>query len=420
MTNRQWFALHSWAGFVLGALLLLVCISGVLATLSYEIQYLSDSKYRALTPRSAAVNWAQLEQNLAAAYPDSQLISAQVHQQRYLAGEAALATPAGFRFAYFDPASGALTGSGDWGRLSRFLRNLHMYLSMGSSGKVVVTSLSFLLLISLISSFFVYRNWWRQWFRSPGSWRWAVRNSWASWHKLIGLWSWWFLLLMTVTGLWYFAEHWLLRSELAYYPPPPAAALSAAPPATADKGLLSLAGIIAIAQAQRPELDIRTVLYNSHVKAPIVLSGQDDTVLVRDRANRIYLDSNGQLLGRQYAAELGLLARLSDMADPLHFGNFSGLTVKLIYALFGSGLCILVAGGMRMHWLRTKHKQPQLARWLGLFGWLALALALSGTVWTAVSFSQRELSRLPLSPMLGTVLQQPAVQPSCSSNAAAC
>lgn len=415
MTNRQWFALHSWAGFVLGALLLLVCISGVLATLSYEIQYLSDSKYRALTARSGAVNWAQLEQNLAAAYPDSWLISAQVHQQRYLAGEAALATPTGFRFAYFDPASGALTGIGDWGRLSRFLRNLHMYLSMGSSGKVVVTSLSFLLLISLISSFFVYRNWWRQWFRSPGSWRWAVRNSWASWHKLIGLWSWWFVLLMTVTGLWYFAEHWLLRSELAYYPPPPTAALSATPPAQP----LSLSQITAIAQQHRPELDIRSVLYNSNAKAPIVVTGQAGDLLLRDRANRVYLDGAGKVIGSQSSADLASLAYLTDMADPLHFGNFSGLTVKLIYALFGSGLCILVAGGMRMHWLRTKHKQPLLARWLGVFGWLALALALSGTVWTAVSFSQRELNRLPLSPLLGSVLQ-PAAQPSCSSVSAAC
>lgn len=408
MTNRQWFALHSWAGFVLGCLLLLVCVTGVLATLSYEIQYLSDSKYRALTPRSAAVNWTQLEQNLATVYPDSQLISVQVHQQHYLAGEASLATPAGFRFAYFDPASGTLTGSGNWGRPSRFLRNLHMYLSMGSSGKVIVTSLSFLLLISLVSSFFVYRNWWQQWLRNPGKWRWAVRNGWASWHKLIGLWSWWFVLLMTVTGLWYFAEHWLLKTELPYYPAVPKAALVTQP---STQQPLSLAQITTIAQQQRPELDIRAVLYNSNAKTPIVVSGQRGDLLLRDRANRIYLDSAGTVIGTQHTADLGVLAYLTDMADPLHFGNFSGLTVKLIYALFGTGLCILVAGGMRMHWLRTKHKQPQLARWLGVFGWLALLVSLSGIIWTSATFGQRELSKLPHSPLLGTVLQQVA-QPS--------
>ncbi len=37
MTNRQWFALHSWAGFAFAGLLLLITATGVLATLSYEI-----------------------------------------------------------------------------------------------------------------------------------------------------------------------------------------------------------------------------------------------------------------------------------------------------------------------------------------------------------------------------------------------
>lgn len=404
MTNRQWFALHSWAGFVLGALLLLVCITGVLATLSYEIQYLSDSKYRALSSRTGPVNWAQLEQNLALTYPDSQLISVQVHQQAYLAGEASLATPAGFRFVYFDPASGSLTGSGDWGRLSRFLRNLHMYLSVEGTGKVIVTSLSFLLLISLISSFFVYRNWWRQWFRNPGKWRWAVRNNWASWHKLIGLWSWWFVLLITLTGLWYFAEHWLLKTPLQYYPAIPRVTLNTAPTAQLTQPL-SLSQITGIAQQQRPELDIRAVLYNTNAKAPIVVSGQSGDLLLRDRANRVYLDSTGAVIGAQHTADLGVLAYLTDMADPLHFGNFSGLAVKLLYAVFGTGLSILVAGGMRMHWLRTKHKEPRLARWLGLFGWLALLVAISGIIWTSLTFSAREVSKAPLSPVLGHVLR---------------
>ena len=406
MTNRQWFTLHSLAGFVLGSLLLLVCVTGVLASVSYEIQYLSDAKFRAVTPRTGPVNWTQLEQNLAAAYPDSQVINAQVLPQNYLAGEVALLAPSGFKFVYFDPASGELTGSGGWGRLSRFLRNLHMYLSIGSTGKVIVTSLSFLLLITLVSSFYVYRNWWQQWWRNPGPWRWSLRSSWSSWHKLIGLWSWWFILLMTLTGLWYFTEHWLLRTDLQIYPQIPRATLQSDTPELNPHQSLPLAKLVAIAQAQRPELDIRGVLYNNRPQAPVVLVGQDDTVLVRDRANRVYLAGNGQPLGEQYAAELGVLARVSEMADPLHFGNFSGLTVKLIYALFGTGLCILVAGGMRMHWLRTKHKQPSLARWLGVFGWLALLVALSGIAWTAATFSQRELERPPLSPLLGLVLQQ--------------
>ncbi len=157
MNGRSWFKLHSFAGFAFGLLMLLVCLTGTLAVVSHEIQYLSHQKYRALSERQGPVPWQVLEQNLAKAYPDYQISNVQVPEQWYLAGAVSLNKGSEFLFVYFDPASGALTGEGQWGTVSRFLRNIHMYLSLGSTGKIIVTSLSFLLLIILISSFYVYR-----------------------------------------------------------------------------------------------------------------------------------------------------------------------------------------------------------------------------------------------------------------------
>lgn len=402
MTNRLWFQLHSWAGFALGGLLFVVCLSGVLATLSYEIQYLADEKFRALEPREQAVPWQQLEQNLQTDYPSSQILGLRVHEQDYLAGEVGLATPEGFRFVYFDPASGQLLGSGEWGTVSRYLRNLHMYLSIGSFGKLLVTSLSWLLLISVVSSFYVYQKWWRQLLKWPGSWHWAPRRDWSGWHKAIGAWSWWFIVLMMVTGLWYFAEHLLHRNDIAHYPTAPTPQTLAQPAQSAEA--LPLHQLMAKAQAARPELDIRTMYYPFKTGQAIAINGQADDVLVRNRANRVYLDPfTGEVLGRQSAADLDLVARLVDTADPIHFGNFSGLWLKLVYAVFGLGLTILVIGGMRMHWLRTKRKQPSLVRWLGVTGWLACIAAGMGLYYTTANFDQRELGQLPLSPVLETV-----------------
>lgn len=398
MNGRSWFKLHSFAGFAFGLLMLLVCLTGTLAVVSHEIQYLSHQKYRALSERQGPVPWQVLEQNLAKAYPDYQISNVQVPEQWYLAGAVSLNKGSEFLFVYFDPASGALTGEGQWGTVSRFLRNIHMYLSLGSTGKIIVTSLSFLLLIILISSFYVYRQWWRKGFQLPSGAKVSGRTFWSDWHKWTGIWCWGFILLMFLTGLWYFTEHFLLKFKVDHYPKAPKLEQAI------KQQTLSLTELMQAAQKARPELDIRALNYPLSDKAPVVVTGQDDTLLVRDRANRIYLHPvTAQVLKIQKGGDLKPVAYLSDMADPLHFGNFAGFGVKLLYFVFGLGFTFLVAGGLWMHWLRTKRQQPQLIRWLGWTGAVSSALVVTALVVTSVQFSQREVENLPVSPQLGSL-----------------
>jgi uncharacterized iron-regulated membrane protein len=399
MKAKSWFQLHSFAGFAFGILMLLVCLTGTLAVVSHEIQYLSDQKYRALSERQGPVPWQVLEQNLAKAYPHYQISNLEVPEQWYLAGSVSLYQGDEFKFVYFDAASGALTGEGQWGTVSRFLRNLHMYLSMGSTGKIIVTSLSFLLLIILISSFYVYRQWWRKGFQLPSAAKASSRTFWSDWHKWIGVWCWGFILLIFLTGLWYFTEHFLLKFKVEHYPKTPK--LEQAITAKA----LPLTALMQAAQQARPELDIRALNYPLSDQAPVVVTGQDDTLLVRDRANRIYLHPlTAQVLKIQKGAELKPVAYISDMADPLHFGNFAGLGVKLLYFVFGLGFTFLVVGGLWMHWLRTKRQQPELIRYLGWTGAVSSVLVVTALVVTSVQFSQREVENLPLSPVLWSLL----------------
>ena len=160
MSAKQWFNLHSWAGLVVGVLLFVICVSGTLATLSHEIEYLTGSKYRALSS-SPMTNYPAIESSLNKHYPNAQVLYIHRHKQDYLATEVALKINDTFRFVYLDAASGEVLGEGEWARISRFLRNWHMNLSMGWTGKLIVTSLSILVLILLVSSFFVYRRWWQ-------------------------------------------------------------------------------------------------------------------------------------------------------------------------------------------------------------------------------------------------------------------
>jgi len=397
MHPKQWLRLHSWAGMVLGALLLLVCLSGALATLSFEIEYLLDSKHRALEPRQGQTDFAALQQALAQQYPGSQVRAVYLQPGDYLSGEVWLNSPdTGFRYVYFDANSGQLLGEGGWGRVRRFLRNLHMNLSMGTVGKWLVTGMSLLLLISLISSLHIYHKWWRQFFRKPRRLLFRQRGGWSDWHKFTGLWSWWFTALIMLTGFWYLVEKGLQTADLPHYPSGPEVT------ASDSDHRLGLGEIAAIARNALPGLEVTTVQYPRRGDQPIRVYGQRDDLLVRDRANRVYLHpASGEVVKLQRAADLSLLARIVDTADPLHFGNFAGLGVKLLWALGGLALSFMVASGLWMSWLRVQRKEPSLRQWLGLSGLSGTLLALLAILVTSISFHQGPDSKTYYSPTLG-------------------
>lgn len=401
MNAKSWFNLHSWAGLFVGVLLFVTCVSGTLATLSHELEYLTDAKYRALSS-SASTNYQAIENTLNKHYPQAKLLYIQRHKQDYLATEAALKVGNSFRFVYLDAATGSLLGEGEWARISRFLRNWHMNLSMGWTGKLIVTSLSILLVILLVSSFYVYRHWWQGFMKRPAMLCLGKRSSWSDWHKLLGLWSLWFIAVMAITGVWYLVEHGLQTAKVPHTVSAPQA-LSDFKKQIPRKGVLPISLTTAYKAAQHafPSLDIRYIRYPNKVNQPIEVRGYNDDILLRLRANRVFLKpSSGEVLGLQKGEELKLLPRIKDTADPLHFGNFAGIGTKLIWGLFGALMSLVSAAGIYMSWLRVKRKTT-VVRWLGLSGGIVIGLVVASLLTTSLSFTERSVPNVVYSPTFG-------------------
>lgn len=401
MNAKSWFNLHSWAGLFVGVLLFVTCVSGTLATLSHELEYLTDAKYRALSS-SASTNYQAIENTLNKHYPQAKLLYIQRHKQDYLATEAALKVGDSFRFVYLDAATGSLLGEGEWARISRFLRNWHMNLSMGWTGKLIVTSLSILLVILLASSFYVYRHWWQGFMKRPAMLCLGKRSSWSDWHKLLGLWSLWFIAVIAITGVWYLVEHGLQTAKVPHTVSAPQA-LSDFKKQTPRKGVLPISLTTAYKAAQHafPSLDIRYIRYPNKVNQPIEVRGYNDDILLRLRANRVFLKpSSGEVLGLQKGEELKLLPRIKDTADPLHFGNFAGIGTKLIWGLFGALMSLVSAAGIYMSWLRVKRKTT-VVRWLGLSGGIVIGLVVASLLTTSLSFTERSVPNVVYSPTFG-------------------
>jgi uncharacterized iron-regulated membrane protein len=94
--------------------------------------------------------------------------------------------------------------------------------------------------------------------------------------------------------------------------------------------MLTAADVDAMAAAasrELPGLRIAGMLTPTEPGDPLVFQGYtDSTWLVRRRASYVAFDpQSGKVLSSHRSRDAGLHQRISEMADPLHFGYFGGL-----------------------------------------------------------------------------------------------
>jgi len=94
--------------------------------------------------------------------------------------------------------------------------------------------------------------------------------------------------------------------------------------------------------------------------------GDAGTLLVRERANRVYVDpARGEVLAVQRGTELPLMYRWVHTADPLHFGTFGGLATQLVWFVFGLLTSAMAFSGAWL-WLKRTTKKLQSAKALSI------------------------------------------------------
>lgn len=373
MERAKWYKWHSLLGLKLAILSCFILITGTLAVLSQEIDWLTNSALRVDPNSSRPIQWPTLYAAAREEFPHAQLESLSVPDDPWYAAQAIYLQGENERFrAYFHPVSGEYQGLGRWYNWQRFFRMTHRHLMLPLPiGITIVCIVGLLLFGSLISGTVIYRGWWK------GLFRWPRRDNrkvfWGDIHRLFGLWSLWLLLILCLTGIWYLVEQWGAR---ATYPATgsPAHELRLMPEPE------QFALMLEQAQQLRPDIRLSNIDFPGKFRQVVLFEGQGDELLVRDRANNIALDPlTNAVLSTRHADQLSLHARISEAADPLHFGYFGGFFTKVIYFMFGLVLSALAVVGTWIYALRVHRRhRPYHGKniWKGMHwgGWLAVLL----------------------------------------------
>lgn len=367
--TRLWFDWHSWLGVLAGLLLFVVCWSGTFATLAYEIDWLVNPDQR-VTPEGQPASLEQMYHLVHSSQPEADIVAVIPPLYERFAAVVMTRQNQQLRYVYVDPYRLEITGSTPFLTVQRYLRNFHRRLFAGTPGFYLVCLMAFPLLASLVTGLVFYKRWWRHFFtfKLGKNFRALMSNL----HKLTGLWSLWFVLVIGITGAWYLWESVRVDAvdgKFSYVDAFP----SAVKPLPALEGeateRLPFSELLAIVRESRTDLDIGYVYLDRNGYFYAV--GQADDWLVRDRVNKVFVDPfDGNVAYNQSGDDLNSYWYWSNMADPLHFGDFAGLLSKAIWFVFGLILSFLSISGS---WLFAR----RLARNRKYRGKMQLTLAVS-------------------------------------------
>lgn len=410
MPRRIWFSVHSSIGVIGGMLLFVLCWSGSFAVVSHEIDWLLAPGQR-VDVRGERASLDRLHASAAAAFPQARI--ARVHAALYprSAAHAVIDLPDQRSVrVYLDPYDARVLGQSSYFSVQRFFRSFHIHLFNGRRGLWLVWLMALPLLVAALAPLVFYRRWWRRFFELRlGR---GARPSWSEAHKLAGLWSLWFALLIALTGVWFLFEatrYELVDGKSTWVGVGKSAVNRLPSPAGGEA--LAVAQLMARARAARPELDIRTI--GTDPGGYFYVDGQDDTVLVRDRANKLHPDPHsGEIVHVQRASDLSPYWRWSNTADPLHFGDFGGLASKLVWFVLGlvlSGLCLT---GAYLHGCRLA-REPTPGRKSAWPGTVASATATILVLLLSIRGGANEIKRF--GPVLDGVQLWPDVPPAIAA-----
>ncbi len=374
-TGRIAFLIHSYVGLKLSLIFCLVLLSGTIAVFHEEIDWLLYEEKRAI-PVGDKMNPGEVFDRLQAQLPDAGIaqFATAMNRERTAATAIKSTENGNFTVVHINPYTGEYQGETNFLTVGRFLRILHTNLFMPLIGRAFVNFFGILCLIGLITGLFAYRRFWKKFFTLPKYRGVKFHRFLADLHKFVGLWSLWFVLIIGVSGTWWFYHNPLVQYNLApaiLSPQPMEPSLSHQDLVSVDgqkPKRLSSAEIVTAVLSHDPNFEISALKPPEHNGMAYSVKGTKHDLLTSPWDNTYYVHPfTGDIIGSLLMEDADLLHRFDRSMTPLHYGTFghsgaSDLIVKSIWFVFGLAMTLLSISGTIIYYKRTKSEATRLLK----------------------------------------------------------
>lgn len=351
-TLRAWMAVHTWTSLVCTAFMLLLCLTGLPLIFYEEILELDGSAVRA-PPMPSGTPHGNLDDVLAAAQarmPDRvvQFASLDDHDGDFWfvsLGESADSDPEFNRLVAVDARTAQVLAEPNFDEgVMHFLFHLHVDLFAGLPGKLLLGFMGLLLLVSLVSGAVVYGPFMRKLRFGTVRRERGARLRWLDLHNLLGIVTLVWALTVAGTGVLNTWADLLFRAwqgdELAQMIAP---YRDVPPPATRG----SAHRAVQAARAAEPDMEVSFIAFPG-------------TPFSGAHHHAVFLRGTSALSARMLKPVLvevqtGQVTQSRDLpwyltallvSRPLHFGDYGGLPLKVLWALLDLVTIVVLASGL--------------------------------------------------------------------------
>jgi len=218
--------------------------------------------------------------------------------------------------------------------------------------------MAFVMLGALATGLIIYKRFWQAFTQPKIRVNQGKKTVLADLHRLAGVWSIWFLMLMSVTGLWYLIQAVLWQNSIEIDPHEPVIAEMQVPKINGNGSIplkpYSLDNALEIAKHKFPDFKTTYILPPEHNRDTYKLYGSGDFVFYDKYSYSVIVNPwNGAVEQIRTPDNMTALQTLSHIANPLHYGDIGGIWTKLIWFVFGLLLTGMSITGFLMWGGRT-------------------------------------------------------------------
>lgn len=355
--RTKWiFSLHHWLGLLAGLFLLISSITGTALVFHHEIDEAQFSDVSTLAKPARALHIDHSFTRIRELYPGADIRLPGLPAAADQALKYEIREKGERRWVFVHPETGEILATFERAdqRLVHVLLELHYMLLAGTTGKVLVLLGGIALFVLSLSGIFLYRKSIGKvlLFRQQVSFK-SRRSFFSSLHRIVGVWSLLFNLLLCITGSW--IAFTIVQS--AFSSPAVPAKEPAAATASIDASLRQM-------QQEYPSFEIKYLRFPMQSGDKLAVMGrlQADPAFYGRTLSSMQIDLHtGQVEGVRFARDLPWQQRAVKVLKPLHFGDYAGLGVKLLYAFFGLLPAVLAISGFLLWCYRPQKKGRQQA-----------------------------------------------------------
>ncbi|HAB06350.1 MAG: PepSY domain-containing protein [Alcanivorax sp.] len=365
-TIRAWSAVHKWTSLICTAFILMLCLTGLPLIFHDEIDAaLDDSTWQPANPDGPLLSLDRMLDAALENRPDHVPLFMSFDTDRPVVNVTSGPTPDAsdgeMHFASFDRTSGELVPGHHEGGVMDFILKLHTDMFLGLPGMLFLGAMGFLLFIAIVSGVVLYAPFMRKLDFGTLRTERSKRIKWLDYHNLLGVVTVAWLTVVGLTGV----INTLSTPIVDTWRTQALADLTegykdAAVP-TPDE-MASLDRAVAQAEEAAPDMTLQFVAFpgggwSTDHHFAIFLHG--NTSLTEHIITPALVDArSGEFADMR---EMPWYNKTLSLSGPLHFGDYGGLPLKILWAVLDVITIVVLITGLYL-WVARRRASPAGAR----------------------------------------------------------